>query len=327
MYGPTETTIWSSTYRVEQVNQSVPIGRPIANTTMYILDGGLQPVPIGLPGELYIGGEGVVRGYWNRPDLTADRFIPDPFNTQQPGARLYKTGDLARYLPDGNIEFLGRSDFQVKIRGHRIELGEIESALDQHPTIQKSVVTAREDTPGDKRLVAYILANGHAAASANEFRAYLRDKLPDFMIPSHFMTLEAFPLTPNGKVDRKALPPPQQSRPEPVTSQGAPASAMERTLASIWEEVLSMDNVSIYDNFFDLGGHSLQVIQVVTHLESATGVKLDPVRMRFETLGQLAAFCETAAANPQSAAPAESGLPKKFLSSMRRLVTGKPGSR
>lgn len=320
MYGPTETTIWSSTYRVEQVEQSVPIGRPIANTTMYILDGDMQPVPIGLPGELYIGGEGVVRGYWNRPDLTAERFVPDPFNNQRPGARLYKTGDLARYLPDGNIEFLGRNDFQVKIRGHRIELGEIEAVLDQHPAVQKSVVIAREDTPGDKRLVAYLLGNN----SPNDFRSYLRDKLPEFMIPAHYVTLEAFPLTPNGKMDRKALPAPHQSRPEVAPVQGSPTTEMEKLLAGIWEDVLAIDNVNLYDNFFDLGGHSLQVIRVVTQLESATGIKLDPVRMRFETLGQLAAFCETAANQPQ-AAPAETGLPKKFLSSMRRLVTGKSG--
>lgn len=326
MYGPTETTIWSSTYRVEQVNQSVPIGKPIANTTMYILDDDLQPVPIGFPGELYIGGEGVVRGYWNRPDLTAERFIPDPFETQRPGARLYKTGDLARYLPEGDIEFLGRNDFQVKIRGHRIELGEIESSLDQHSAVQKSVVIAREDKPGDKRLVAYFLPNDHPAPSGGEFRNYLRDRLPDFMIPSHFVSLESFPLTPNGKVDRKSLPVPQQSRPESVPMRGTPTTEMEKTLSGIWEDVLAMDNVSIYDNFFDLGGHSLQVIRVVTRLESATGIKIDPVRMRFETLGQLAAFCETAASLPQ-AAPAETGLPKKFLSSMKRLVTGKPGSR
>jgi amino acid adenylation domain-containing protein len=320
-YGPTETTIYSSAFHVHKVEQFVPIGRPIANTHLYILDSHMQPQPIGVPGELYIGGAGVVRGYWNRPELTTERFITDPFS-QQPGARMYKTGDLARYLADGNVDFLGRNDFQVKIRGHRIELGELETLLDQHPAVQKSVVIAREDVPGDKNLVAYLMLQSTQTTESPDFRAYLRDILPDYMVPSAFVTLDAFPLTPNQKVDRKALPAPQRQSRTEIVGQNVPMKPMEILIADIWRDLLQVDNISVYDNFFDLGGHSLQVMQVVTRLESQTGLKIDPMTMRMQTLGQLAMTCETLAANPP--APAEEpAKPQGLLKSLKRFVTGK----
>ncbi len=300
VYGPTETTIWSSTFRVDTVAQTIPIGKPIANTTLYILDNHLRPVPIGVAGELYIGGAGVVRGYWNRPDLTAERFIPDPFS-DQPGARLYKTGDLARYLPDGNIDFLGRNDFQVKIRGHRIELGEIETLLDQHPTIQKSVVIAREDTPGDKQLVAYIILQNTQAPTSSDFRAYLRDTLPEYMIPSAFVILDAFPLTPNRKVDRKGLPIPQQ---EYRTSQHPfvePRTLLEKDVLAIWSDILDVKQISIYDDFFELGGHSLKATQVAGRIRDTFGVDLSiRLLLDYPTVAEVSQIVE---AQLQSSSP------------------------
>ena len=210
LYGPTESTIWSTLYRVENVDGAVPIGRPIANTEIYILDADLKPVPIGVPGELHIGGAGLARGYLNRPELTAERFIANPFSDGSQ-ARLYKTGDLARYRADGNIEHLGRLDHQVKIRGFRIELGEIESVLSQHPGVRQSVVMAREDKPGDKRLVAYIVPNLGSNSNTSELRNFLKSKLPEHMVPAAFVELGALPLTPNGKIDRGALPVPEHS--------------------------------------------------------------------------------------------------------------------
>ncbi len=322
MYGPTETTIWSVTHQLGDEADTIPIGRPIANTSIYLLDDRLHPVPLGVAGELYIGGDGVVRGYLNRPELTQERFIPDPFSTR-PGARLYCTGDLARYRPDGVLEFLGRIDHQVKIRGYRIELGEIEALLDEHPAVSQSVVIAREDVPGDKYLAAYMIPKSGTIPNVTDIRQYLKVRLPDFMIPSHYVTLDTFPLTPNAKIDRKALPAPQQVRSENMPASNPPATPMEIILADIWQGILQTDEISIYDNFFDLGGHSLQVMRVINHLESATGLKLDPVRLRFETLGQIAAFCETLAANPEPVVREESGLPQKLLSSMKRLVTGR----
>lgn len=323
VYGPTETTVWATAYKVEAVQQRIPVGRPIINTTMYILDKNMVPVPVGLSGELYIGGAGVVRGYWNRPELTEERFVPDPFS-DQPGARMYRTGDLARYLPDGNIDFLGRNDFQVKVRGYRIELGEIETLLDQHPAVQKAVVMAREDVPGDMRLVAYMVQQPGQPADTQQFRTYLREQLPDYMVPSAFVLIDAFPQTPSGKVDRRALPAPEQAQAEtaPVEVQGVPQTPMEVLLAGIWRDVLKIDQISIYDNFFDLGGHSLQVMQVVTGLEKQIGVKIDPAMMRMYSLSQLAIACEgqPAASESQSA---EDALPQKLFGTMRRLVTGK----
>jgi len=262
LYGPTETTIWSAAQKVnsQEQQQGVSyIGRPIANTQFYILDERQELVPIGVSGELHIGGAGLARGYWHRPDLTGEKFIPSPFES---GKRLYKTGDLARYLSNGKIEFLGRIDHQVKIRGFRIELGEIEALLKQHSQIRETVVIAREDIPNDCRLVAYIVTHENVTLSVNELRGFLKEKLPDYMLPSAFVVLEALPLTPNGKVDRRALPVPDSLRPTLTTTYQVPQSQMEQQIAKLWQEVLHIDRVGIHDNFFDLGGHSLLMLKV-----------------------------------------------------------------
>src|SRR5581483_902658 len=289
MYGPTETTIWSSIYQVtSRLTNTAPIGRPIANTTFYILDAQRQPVPIGAAGELYIGGDGVARGYFNRPELTAEKFVPDPFSSV-PAARLYRTGDLARHLPDGNVQFLGRTDFQVKVRGFRIELGEIECAIAQHPLIQQAVVVVREDTPGDKRLVAYMVARGQI--SVGEVRDSLKQRLPDYMIPGTLVTLDEFPLTPNGKVDRRALPAPDPEQTIATTSMAR--TAVEEVLAEVWREVLQIPAIGIHDNFFALGGHSLSATRVVSRIQRIFKVEV-PLRTIFErpTISQLAEALE-----------------------------------
>ena len=282
-YGPTEShvvTEYTLNPSFQHEPDLPPIGRPIANTEIYILDPHLNPVPIGVAGELLIGGVGVAQGYFNRAELTEEKFIASPFSTT-PGARLYKTGDLARYLPDGNIEFLGRIDNQVKIRGFRIELGEIDAVLTQHPAIQQAVVLAREDTPGDRRLVAYTVATSGSTPSAHQLRSFLQLKLPDYMVPSAFVVLDALPLTPNGKLDRKALPASDHIRPEFDDAFAAPRTPVEEILANIWAEVLKLDTVGIHDNFFDLGGHSLLATRVVSRIRDS--FKLDlPLRTLFE---------------------------------------------
>jgi acyl carrier protein len=277
------------------------LGRPIANTQFHILDRQLKPVPIGVTGELHIGGVGLARGYLNQPELTAEKFIAHSLDGE-PAKRLYRTGDLARYLPDGNIEFLGRMDTQVKIRGYRIECGEIESALGEHPAVRQSVVAARDDSRGDalsslgtaKRLVAYVVAAQGSAPSANELRVFLKRKLPEYMIPSAFVTLDALPLTSNGKVDRKALPAPDQSRPEQENPFVPPSTMVEKTIAAIWAHVLKVDRVGIHDNFFELGGHSLLATRVISRLRDAFRVDL-PLRSLFEspTVAGLAERVET----------------------------------
>jgi amino acid adenylation domain-containing protein len=282
-YGPTENTVvttWS-TVATPMTNDTPPsIGKPIANTKIYILDANLHPVPVGVPGELYIGGIGLARGYLRRPDLTAEKFIPHPFS-HEPGARLYKTGDLARYLPDGNIEFLGRTDDQVKIRGFRIELGEIEAILGQHPAVMETVVMAREESPGDKRLVAYVVPRQEGASTISELRSFAKEKLPEYMVPSTFVFLDRLPLTPNGKVDRKALPTPDQKRPKLEEVYVAPRNPVEEIIAEIWAEVLKVGKVGIHDNFFDLGGHSLLATQVMSRVREAFQLDL-PLSRLFE---------------------------------------------
>lgn len=257
LYGPTETTIWSAVQHVKAATGPVPIGRPIAMTQFYVLDASLQPVPIGIPGELHIGGGGIARGYLRRPALTTERFTGNPCSNE-PGARLYKTGDVVRYLPDGTLEFLGRVDHQVKIRGFRIELGEIEARLEQHPAVRQAVVMVREDSCGAPRLVAYIVATPGLTPVVSSLRAFLTQQLPDYMVPSAFVFLAAFPLTPNAKVDRRALPAPQEGRPVLDTAFVTPMSEVEHQIATIWRQVLRLDSVGTHDNFFDLGGHSLQ---------------------------------------------------------------------
>jgi acyl carrier protein len=260
---------------------NLPIGRPIANKQIYILDHHLQPVAIGIPGELHIGGAGLARGYLNRSDLTADKFISNPFS-DEPGARLYKTGDLARYLPDGNIEFIGRIDNQVKIRGFRIELGEIEAVLAQHPDVIQSVVTAREDHPGNKRLVAYVVPKQEQVSTPNELRRFLKEKLPEYMVPKAFVILKAMPLMSNGKVDRRALPAPNTATSELEAVFVAPRDSVEEVVAEIWMEILGLEKVSVHDNFFDIGGHSLVATQLISRIRQAFQVEL-PLKVIFST--------------------------------------------
>jgi len=265
LYGPTEASI-DATYHhcapgERRAGQTVPIGTPISNIRIYLLDGEMQPVPVGVGGELYIGGDGLARGYLSRPGLTAERFVPDPFGAE-PGGRLYRTGDVARYLEGGVIEYLGRADQQVKVRGFRIELGEIEAALNVYPGVRQCVVVAREDAPGEKRLVAYVVGEVGAAPEAAELRVYLKERLPEYMVPQAFVSLDALPLTANGKLDRKALPPPEQAQGGQERAYAAPRTLIEETLANIWAEVLKLGRVGVHDNFFELGGDSIRSIQV-----------------------------------------------------------------
>jgi amino acid adenylation domain-containing protein len=287
MYGPTETTVWSTCYEYKDGDAPIPIGRPIANTTVYILDKQQRPVPVGVPGELHIGGEGVARGYRNRPDLTTERFIPDPFSQNQK-ARLYKTGDLARYRPDGNLEYLNRMDNQVKVRGFRIELGEIETALGEGDAIKQGVVIAREIKPGDTRLIAYFIPVGGKSLTSTDLRSHLRKKLPEYMIPQHFVELDQMPLTPAGKIDRKGLPSPWGNQGGAEPEYVPPRNEAERILASTWQEVLGIDRVSAHDNFFEIGGHSLLCIQVIERIMKETGVRLSPRVILLNTLSQIA---------------------------------------
>jgi amino acid adenylation domain-containing protein/thioester reductase-like protein len=294
-YGVTEATIDSAYFESTDLDlaqdRPVPIGRPFANTHIHILDRNLQPVPAGVPGELHVGGSGVGRGYFKDPELTAKKFIADPFSSR-PGARLFRTGDLARCLSDGRIELLGRMDHQLKVRGFRIEPGEIESVLCQHPGVRQAVVMAHGDTPESKRLVAYLTGND-PAPDAQELRAFLKEKLPEYMVPSSFVMLEAFPLSPNGKLDRKALPAPERPRAELSPSFEPPKSDLEKTLAGIWAEVLQVDQVGIRDNFFDLGGHSLALVRVMARVRDTLKVDVQ-LRHLFEkpTLAELAGLIE-----------------------------------
>jgi amino acid adenylation domain-containing protein len=298
-YGPTENTTFSCCHRMasgDEVGERVSIGRPIANSTAYVLDVRMKPVPVGAPGELYVGGEGLARGYVGRAALTAERFVPHPFSTE-PGARLYKTGDVVRRCEDGRIEFIGRADNQVKLRGYRIELGEIESALAAHALVKECVVLVREDEPGDKRLVAYVVvgesdetptASGEmATGEADEvnvtgLREYLKERLPEYMVPSAFVLLGELPLTTNGKVDRRALPAPDSSAVSSADTYVAPRDAVEEALCEVWAEVLRVERVGVRDNFFDLGGHSLLATQVVSRVRHLTHVEL-PLRVFFES--------------------------------------------
>jgi len=313
LYGPTEAAVDVTHWTCQPTDQRkiVPIGRPISNTGIYILDSHLQPMPMGVPGELHIGGVNLARGYLNRPALTAEKFIPDPFHA---GERLYKTGDLARYLADGAVEFLGRLDDQVKVRGFRIELGEIEATLSQHPKVREAVVVARSD-PAGQRLVAYIVPEGDVSTpSTTELRSFLGGKLPDYMVPAAFVVLAALPLSPNGKVNRKALPVPATDRPDLAADFVPPATPTEEKLAGIWADVLQVQRIGSRDSFFDLGGHSLLATQVVTRVKSEFGVEL-PLRRLFEatTLAEFAAVIDTTcasvpAAGSRSPAPAVPSL-------------------
>ncbi|MGA7731927.1 MAG: amino acid adenylation domain-containing protein, partial [Chloroflexia bacterium] len=321
-YGPSEThvvTAYTFGGQPDDWPADPPIGRPISNTQIYILDRYLAPVPVGVAGELYIGGINLARGYLNRPDLTAEKFVPHPFSRQH-GARLYRSGDLARYLPDGNIEFLGRIDNQVKIRGFRVELGEIEATLAQHPQVKEAVVLAREDTPGPKQLVAYVILDKNRPPTASELHEFLKQRLPDHMIPSAFVSLDAFPLTPNGKVDHRVLPSPNILRLGVGTEYVAPSTPVEEIIVGVWIQLLQVTQVGLHDDFFELGGHSLLATQLMSRMRTIFAIEL-PLRLLFEepTVAALARAIEAArSAQPRLEAQAihpssrEGGVPLSF---------------
>ncbi len=340
-YGPTEAAIDAAAWTCKQgtLNKIAPIGRPIANTQIYILDEDLQPVPVGVSGELHIGGVGLARGYLNRPQLTSEKFIRNPFFKSDEetfrrnvctgyelelnssiqnysSERLYKTGDLGRYMSDGNIEFLGRIDHQVKIRGFRIELGEIEAVLAEHPAIKQSLIIAREDVPGDKRLVAYVVANESQVLTSSELRLFLQDLLPEYMVPAAFVFLSALPLNPNGKVDRHALPVPDSSSFIRSECFVAPRTWTEDVLVAIWEQVLGLEHIGIHDNFFTLGGHSLLATQVISRVRETLCVDL-PLRCMFE-LPTVAELASRAIATRHSESVVTNGSPLQ-VSEIERL--------
>ncbi len=322
-YGPTEDTVVTTSGIVPVVahaDAAPSIGKPIANTQVYVLDAHLQPVPIGIAGELHVGGAGLAREYLNRPELTAEKFIPNPFGS----GRLYKTGDLARYLPNGEIEFLGRIDHQVKIRGFRIELGEIEQVLRRRPSVAQALVIAHEDAPGDKRLVAYLVPTAEHLGQSNEakktlvgdLRAFLKTRLPDYMVPAAFVLLDAFPITPNGKVDRRALLTPRQADLESPDEFVPPRTPTEEILVGIWAQVLGIERIGVYANFFELGGHSLSATQLVSRVREAFQIEL-PLRSLFESptvagLAQVIEHSQRISFPPIPPTPRDRDLPLSF---------------
>jgi len=324
MYGPTQTTIWSTVHEVTAADTSIPIGQPIANTTVYVLDPAGQPVPQGVAGELYIGGAGVARGYLGRPALTAERFVADTFGDDD--GRLYRTGDLVRWRDDGVLEFLGRIDHQVKIRGHRIELGEIEAALSESDKVSEAVVIPREDVPGDVRLVAYLIAaDAGDEPDARELKELLRGRLPEPMIPSHFITLDGFPLTPNKKVDRKALPAPMDVAPKASGSHdgGAPANDIEAKVLAVWQQALQLPDISVDDNFFDLGGHSLLAVKVHRELNESLEQTLAITDLfRFPTVRSLAEHLSGTAGDGASLQSSQNRAARR-----RQAMTSRRGNR
>ncbi len=320
-YGPTETVVGCCVYRVppgRHTMGAIPIGRPIANTQLYVLDRYLQAVPIGVPGELYIGGDGLARGYLDRPGLTAERFVPHPFSTI-PGARLYRTGDLARYLPTGDLECLGRIDNQVKIRGFRVELGEIEAILSAHPAVQQSVVVVREDAPGDRRLVAYVVSQPPQATS-NELHCYVKERLPDYMVPSSVVLLDALPLTVHDKVDyQRLLASNLGIQPARGTACVAPRNAMERAVATTWQSILAIEMVGAHDNFFDLGGHSLSLLRVQSALAELIGRAVSVVDLfQYPTVSSLAQYLTQASEQRVSFRDATDRAAKKVQALQQR---------
>jgi len=318
MYGPTETTIWSTTYTIQEFGATVPIGQPIANTQIYILTDSLKPVAPGEPGELFIGGDGVARGYLRRPQLTVERFIVVPEISAAP---IYRTGDLVRMAAEGNLEFLGRADYQVKLRGHRIELGEIEAALEQRPGVSQAVVVLRDDREGDPRLVAYLVVDETGQAESGMMRSTLQSALPEIMVPSAFVFLPAMPLTENGKIDRKALinlPPPSTVMiSASIERESSDVNAMERAVARVWQEALGLPAVGVDENFFDLGAHSLTVAEVQLKLQTALSREVSLVDLfQFTTVRSLAGHL--GASRPVSeASPASDRAQRRKLARQR----------
>jgi acyl-CoA synthetase (AMP-forming)/AMP-acid ligase II/acyl carrier protein len=300
-YGPTETTIGPTFYRYNGKRDSaltVPIGKPIPNIQVFIVDDNFEPVPIGLPGEICISGVGLARGYLNRPELTNEKFVDNPFYINDienhrffSSPKLYRTGDLGRYLEDGTIEFLGRVDYQVKIRGFRIELGEIEAVIELHHSVRQVVVMVREDVPDTKKLVAYLSPATGTTIKLSEIRRFIREKLPEYMVPSAFVVLDEFPLNTNGKVDRTALPAPSTDRSEEEINYVSPTTNLEKVIASIWEEVLGVERVGLNDNFFDMGGHSLLVAKAHARLQEELSTNISLINLfRYPTVSALAEF-------------------------------------
>ncbi len=319
-YGPTETTVCASMHKCQgSYPAGPPIGKANSNFKLYVLDLYSAPVPVGVPGELCVSGTGLARGYHNRPALTAEKFIPNPFS-QLPGDRLYRTGDLVRYLPDGNIEFLGRIDHQVKVRGFRIELGEIEAVLARHEHIVNQFVMAREDKPGDKRLTAYIVTDGHETIDPNQIKDFVRKELPEYMTPSAIVIMDKFPLTPNGKINRNLLPAPEISRSDLSAEYLAPRNETEEKLLAIITALLDVKQAGVHDNFFELGGHSLLATQFMSRLKETFSVEL-PLRTLFEkpTTAQIAEEIAAAQTVDKSAEQAPTSEIKRVSRSGRRV--------
>jgi len=291
LYGPTEFTIDALFWPIPQLNEYtvIPVGKPITNVQAYILDEYMQPVPLGVPGELYLAGEGMARGYLKNPELTAERFVPNPFGTG-PGERLYRTGDLVRYLADDGIVFMGRLDQQVKLRGSRIELGEIEVVLRSHPSVEQAIATLIQESPGDKYLAAYVVPKDEQSGDALELRSYMRTRLPEYMLPATFVFLDKFPLTDSGKINRNALPEPDRSSALYQRNYAPPTTPVARVVADVWASVLEVDRVGMTDNFFELGGHSLLAIRLTSRMQDAFQLDL-PVRIVFEAQ-TMADYCE-----------------------------------
>jgi acyl-CoA synthetase (AMP-forming)/AMP-acid ligase II/acyl carrier protein len=325
-YGPTEATIVAVACELSKPEgltddlspdelPDIPIGRPVLNVQAYVLDRRGAPTPIGVPGELHLAGAGLAHGYFERPGLTAEKFVPNPFSAT-PGARMYRTGDLVKYREDGFLEFVGRRDTQVKFRGYRIELEEIETTLQKHAGVQEAVVLLRQDSPGLERLVAYVVRKD-PPPTAGDLKRMLAERLPAYMVPTATVFLERLPLNAHGKVDRGALPVPDRPRARRAEGASAPRTPLEADIAAIWQSVLEVDSVGIHDNFFDLGGHSLLLMPVIGELKKKFGVKLTPGELVLPTLGQLAALCEERMRNPEAAKP--EGLVKRLLGGLRTL--------
>lgn len=315
MYGPTETTVWSTCHRIEDPADPILIGGPIRNTGLYVLDAMRQPVPVGVWGELFIGGYGVARGYHQRAALTTERFVPDPYSPSRPAAMLYRTGDIVRWRRNGCLEYRGRSDHQVKLRGFRIELGEVEAVLSAHPEVRQAVAIVREDVPKDRRLVAYVIAETGCSPAPEMLRAYLREKLPAYMVPQRFVTVTAFPLTPNAKVDRRALPALGTTAPATDDDHVPPRTETERMIAEVWREQLRVDRIGVHSNFFELGGHSLLAMTTIHRIEQETGRRFTPADILTRTLGELAESLP-------EAAPALAPLRRRARSGPLRLSCG-----